>query len=207
MGPELQPTYSLSCRSSSATSCHWWCARLSLLLPRTTFSPAQDRSLAWRIPCRASSLFRPTVDGFTWGVGPALQYRTGTDSLLTTGKWGAGPTAVVLQQTGPWTVGVLANHVWSFAGDADRSDVSNTFLQPFISYAAAGGWTYTVNTQSTYDWVAQQWSVPLLFQDIEANENRRTARQSCCRGKILGRDASSGPHGLAGLLSLTFIFK
>ena len=31
----------------------------------------------------------PTVGGFTWGAGPALQYRTGTDPLLTTGKWGA----------------------------------------------------------------------------------------------------------------------
>ena len=39
-----------------------------------------------------------SVDGFTWGAGPAVQYRTGTDPLLTTGKWGAGPTAVVLQQ-------------------------------------------------------------------------------------------------------------
>ena len=35
-------------------------------------------------------------------------------------------------QAGPWTVGVLSNHVWSFAGDQDRPDVSSSFIQPFI---------------------------------------------------------------------------
>jgi hypothetical protein len=46
-------------------------------------------------------------------------------------RWGAGPSAVALMVRGPWTVGVLANHVWSYAGDNDRQDISNTFLQPF----------------------------------------------------------------------------
>ena len=32
----------------------------------------------------------------------------------------AGPGAVGLVLKGPWTVGMLANHVWSFAGDDDR---------------------------------------------------------------------------------------
>ncbi|MGO8609735.1 hypothetical protein ACC848_43045, partial [Rhizobium johnstonii] len=44
------------------------------------------------------------------------------------GKWGAGPTAVVLKQDGPWTYGFLGNHIWSFAGQSDREDVSSTFL-------------------------------------------------------------------------------
>jgi hypothetical protein len=28
-----------------------------------------------------------TRNGFTWGVGPAIAWRTGTDSLTTSGKW------------------------------------------------------------------------------------------------------------------------
>ncbi|MBU1211995.1 MAG: hypothetical protein KJ587_12065 [Alphaproteobacteria bacterium] len=66
-----------------------------------------------------------TVDGFTWGLGPVFLWRTGTDKLLSTGKWAAGPTAVALQQTGPWTVGLLANHIWSFEGADDRADVNS----------------------------------------------------------------------------------
>jgi hypothetical protein len=34
----------------------------------------------------------------------------------------------VLRQSGPWTVGGLANHIWSVAGDEDRADVNATFL-------------------------------------------------------------------------------
>ena len=78
-------------------------------------------------------------------------------------KWGAGPTAVVLKQIGGWTVGMLANHIWSFAGDDDRADISSTFLQPFVSYTTKDAWTFTLNTESTYNWETEQWSVPINF--------------------------------------------
>jgi hypothetical protein len=45
--------------------------------------------------------------GITGGMGPVFLYPTATDQLLGTGKWGAGPTAVVLKQFGGWTVGAL----------------------------------------------------------------------------------------------------
>lgn len=146
-----------------------------------------------------------TVHGFTWGVGPALQYRTGTDPLLTSGKWGAGPTIVALQQSGPWTVGVLANHIWSFAGDANRGDVSNTFFQPFVSYAASGGWTYTLNSQSTYDWVAKDWSVPVLVQVSKLLKVHDQPISLAAGLKYWATTPNSGPHGFGGVLSITFI--
>lgn len=149
----------------------------------------------------------PSVNGFTWGVGPALQYRTGTDTLLTSGKWAAGPTLVALQQTGPWTVGILTNHIWSYAGDAGRDDVSATFLQPFVAYAAPGGWTFTVNTQSTYDWVAKAWSVPLLFQVSKLTSIGKQPVSVAAGVKYWAQSPESGPHGLGGLLSVSFIFK
>ena len=72
-----------------------------------------------------------------WGVGPALLLPTATDDVLGSGKFGLGPTAVLLKQEGPWTFGFLANHIWSVAGDSDRADVSSTFLQPFLAYTTA----------------------------------------------------------------------
>jgi hypothetical protein len=47
---------------------------------------------------------------------------------------GSGPTAVLLKLGRGWTFGLLANHLWSFAGTHSRADVNATFLQPFISY-------------------------------------------------------------------------
>jgi hypothetical protein len=104
---------------------------------------------------------RPTSGGLIWGVGPVLLFPTATDELLGTEKWGAGPTAVGLTMRGPWTLGMLANHVWSYAGDSDRQDVSSTFLQPFVAYTWPSAWTVSVQTESTYNWETENWSVPV----------------------------------------------
>jgi hypothetical protein len=50
---------------------------------------------------------RNTPGGVTWGVGPAIQWPTGTDPLIDSEKWSAGPTAVILKQQGGWTYGIL----------------------------------------------------------------------------------------------------
>src|SRR5690606_35229836 len=92
----------------------------------------------------------PTESGIVWGVGPVFLFPTATDDFLGGEKWGAGPTAVVLKQFDGWTIGMLANHIWSFAGDETRNDISSTFLQPFVSYTTKDAWTFTLNTESSY---------------------------------------------------------
>ncbi len=71
---------------------------------------------------------KPTSGGLIWGIGPVVLLPTATENLLGAKKWGAGPTGVALTMRGPWTLGVLANHIWSYAGDSDRQDISSTFL-------------------------------------------------------------------------------
>ena len=63
------------------------------------------------------------VGGWILAAGPVGYYRSATDTQLGAEKWGAGPTALALKQTGPWTVGMLTNHIESFAGDDDRAEV------------------------------------------------------------------------------------
>jgi hypothetical protein len=106
---------------------------------------------------------KPTQHGWIWGAGPALLLPTATDDLLGAEKWGAGPTAVVLKQQNGWTYGALANHIWSFAGESDRAEVNATFLQPFVSFTTKKATTFTLNSESTYDWANDQWTVPLNF--------------------------------------------
>jgi len=98
---------------------------------------------------------------FVWGIGPVFLLPTATDSMLGGEQWGAGPTGVILKQSGPWTYGILANHLWSVAGDDGRGSVNATFLQPFLSYTTAKATTFTINTESSYDWQAKQWTVPI----------------------------------------------
>jgi len=96
--------------------------------------------------------------GVTWGAGPVFLLPTATNASLGGGKWGIGPTIVVLKQSGPWTVGLLANHIWSIAGDAERPYFSLTFFQPFVSRAYKGGFSWTVNTENSQNWTADAFS-------------------------------------------------
>ena len=103
---------------------------------------------------------QPTSGGIVWGAGPVLLLPTASDDLLGVDEWGAGPSVLVLRQSPHWTVGFLANHIWSFGGSANDPDISNTFLQPFFARQLPGGRTLTFNSESTYDWEGSQWTVP-----------------------------------------------
>ena len=87
----------------------------------------------------------------------------GSDPLLGTGKWGAGPTAVGLFVNKNWTYGVLVNHLWDFTGNSNRADVSTSLMQPWVSYTTADAYTFAVEMEGTYDWISRQWSLPLNF--------------------------------------------
>ncbi len=148
----------------------------------------------------------PTASGWIWGAGPVLLLPTGSNDLLTTDKWGAGPTAVVLKQSNGWTRGVLANHIWSFAGDDDRADVNATFLQPFLTYTTPTQWTFAVNTESSYDWENEQWSVP-----VNANVSKLlrfgTQLVSLGGGVRYWLDSpDSGPEGFGLRFTMTLLF-
>ncbi|SEI17663.1 hypothetical protein SAMN05216228_103540 [Rhizobium tibeticum] len=149
---------------------------------------------------------KPTESGIIWGVGPVFLLPTGTNDLLGSGKWGAGPTGVALKQDGPWTVGILANHVWSFAGESDRVDVSSTYLQPFISYTTPDAWTFALNTESTYDWESDDWSVPINFtvSKLVTVDKQPISLQAGVR--YWASAPENGPEGLGFRVSITFLF-
>lgn len=64
----------------------------------------------------------------------------------------------MLKQTGPWTVGGLTNHLWNVDG---VTDIIATFLQPFLAYTTPNAVTFTINSESTYDWEAEQCTIPI----------------------------------------------
>jgi hypothetical protein len=148
----------------------------------------------------------PTAGGWIWGAGPLLLIPTGSNDLLTADKWGAGPTGLVLKQQGRWTYGALANHIWSLAGNDKRADISSTFLQPFLSYSTPTAWTFGLNTESTYDWKKQQWSVPL---NVSVSKVTKFGSQLVSVGGGLRywvESPDSGPDGLGVRLIVTMLF-
>jgi hypothetical protein len=145
----------------------------------------------------------PTGNGWIWGVGPAFLIPTGSNDLLTADKWAAGPTAVALKQQGPWTFGALANHLWSFAGESDRDDISSTFLQPFLSYTTPTATSYTLQTESTFNWKSDEWQVPIAFVVGKVSRIGNQTVQYNAGLRYYASSTSNGPEGLG--LRVTFV--
>lgn len=99
-------------------------------------------------------------NGLTVAAGPVFYYPTGTGGFSSQ-KWGAGPSALILKQEGHVTFGLLANHIWSVAGNERSADLSNTLLQPFFNYTFPNSTGILANLESTYDWENKQWTVPM----------------------------------------------
>jgi hypothetical protein len=149
---------------------------------------------------------KPTAGGWIWGVGPAWLLPTATDTTLGSEKWGIGPTAVGLKQQGPWTFGMLANHIWSFAGKDDRRHYNVTFLQPFLAYITKTKTTLTLNTESAYDWGAKEWSMPINFVVSQLLKIGEVPFQLGVGARYWADSPDNGPEGWGVRAQLTFLF-
>jgi hypothetical protein len=110
---------------------------------------------AWLVPAKPGLLM--------WGVGPTFLLPTATQATLGAGKWGAGPSVVAVVQPKGWTIGALANNVWSFAGQDGRPGVNQGLLQYFVNYNLPDGWYLTSAPIITVNWKAasgDRWTVP-----------------------------------------------
>ena len=147
-----------------------------------------------------------TLNGFTLGMGPIFLLPTGTDELLGAEKWGAGPTGVVAWQGSGWTIGILANHIWSFAGDEDRDEFNQTYLQPFISYTTPEAWTFTLQSESTYDWNTGDWLVPLNFMVAKLIKFGDQPVSIVGGVRYWADSPETGHHDFGARLGITFLF-
>jgi hypothetical protein len=152
---------------------------------------------------------KPTAGGIIWGAGPVFYYPTGTDQYTTAKKWGAGPTFVVLKQfsstSGTTTVGLLANQIWSVAGSSSRPDISTAYMQPFVSYTTKRATTFTINTESTYNWKTEQWTVPINLTVGQLTRIRKQPIQFTIGGRFYVKGPEYGPDWGVRFVT-TFLF-
>jgi len=144
--------------------------------------------------------------GIIWGAGPVLLAPTATDNLLGGGKWGAGPTFVVLRQSDGWTYGLLANQIWSFAGKSSKPDINQAFLQPFISYTTADAWTFSLNTETTYNWKTNDWAVPINGVVSKLVKIGSQPVQFFAGARYWAASAHNGPDGWGARFGFTLLF-
>jgi hypothetical protein len=138
-----------------------------LPVPQPPGPPAQSTGVYGLGDMNPSFFLAPKKSKVIWGVGPVFVLPTATNTaFLGQGKLSIGPTVVVLVQPRPWTIGFLANNVWSVAGHAniDEPAVNQFLLQWFVNYNMKKGWYLTSAPTITANWRATGdsgvWTVP-----------------------------------------------
>ena len=148
---------------------------------------------------------KPGPGGLIWGLGPVILLPTATDDSFGSNEWGLGPTGVALIQKDKWTIGILANQIWSLGSDNDASDVSEAFLQPFVQYQLGHGRALALNTESTYDWNAEQWTVPINLEFSQVMKLGPQLVQLQIGGRYYAEKPEDGPDwGLRANFTLLF---
>jgi hypothetical protein len=160
------------------------------LLSRTTIPVVYQQNVVGRttqtgLSDSMESLFLSPVHppSIIWGVSPIFLLPTGTNGLLSTRKFGIGPTAVVLKHKGHTNAGLLASHVWSVAGSDSHPDVSETYAQPFVAYTTTKAWTFAATSYDTYNWTAGRWTA--IVNPIRVSRLVKLGRQRLSVGGAL----------------------
>jgi hypothetical protein len=146
-------------------------------------------------------------NGLIWGAGPALLVPTATDDHLGTKKFGIGPSALVLKQGKGLTVGFLANQIWSVAGDKNRANVNQLFLQPFFAHSFPSGASLGGNMELTQNWNA---GTTMLFFNPTVSGITKLGKQAIQmaigpRFAVVGPGESKPAFGIR--CALTFVFS
>jgi hypothetical protein len=151
---------------------HWnvitrWVAPIiyqPLSIPQESGPPLQTGAYGFG-DMQPQFFFSPKKSGaITWGAGPIFLVPTASQALLSQGKFGIGPTFVALAQPKFGTIGVLVNNIWSVAGHADKPDVNQFYLQPFMNYNLKKAWYLSLTTSGiTANWekTTGRWVVPI----------------------------------------------
>jgi hypothetical protein len=98
----------------------------------------------------------PGPFGIIWGLGPASILPTATQRKLGGDVMTLGSSAVALWQKSGWTVGMLATQNWRVAGPGDYNA---SYFQPFISHTFKTATTIAIDSESTYDWLGEEWTI------------------------------------------------
>jgi hypothetical protein len=90
--------------------------------------------------------------GKVWGVGVTFKFDTASDESLGQGKNQAGPALMLINLGEKWTTGFVAQHWWSFSGDENRDETSQTDFQYIMRRRLPDGWSIGMGPTITYDW-------------------------------------------------------
>src|SRR6476661_3107312 len=155
-----------------------------------------------------SAFFTPVEKkhGVIWAVGPAFLIPIGTSDLLSSRKWGIVPTALLLKQSNGLTYGFLVNQIWSVAGDKNRSDINQMFLQPTFAKNFKSGAGLGLSSEINFNWQTGSTTADLIptVSGVTRYGKQVVSMSVGPRIPMAGPASSRPDWGLRA--SLTFVF-
>ena len=102
-------------------------------------------------------------NGFIWAGGMVGTLPLATNSDVAGKQLRLGPEFFIGKATEKGLFGIFPNHQWNVTGWGEGKDnsYSTTQIQPFIKFLPGGGWSVGTLPIMTYDWVNEDWTIPL----------------------------------------------
>lgn len=158
-------------------------------------------------PVVVETFFSPnSSNGLIWGVGPVVSTPALSGSNFGTSQTGVGVSAVGLIMKSPWTAGLLTYNTWSAGGSAVNGTANNLYYQPFVAFVTPGAWTYSLNTQSTFNWDARRAENPLNATVSKLVKIGEVPVSFQVGARYYLSSVPGGPSGWGARASMTFIF-
>ena len=100
----------------------------------------------------------------------------------------------------------MANHIWGVEHEDDVEAISSTFVQPFISYTYPNSTTVALNTETTYDWNAEEATVPVNLAVTKVIRLNGQAISVGGGARYWVDDTDGSPKGWGARLVASFVF-
>jgi hypothetical protein len=111
----------------------------------------------WFLPTKARKL--------QVALGGVVSMPMNSRDEMSSRKYSAGPSAVIVYKHKDWVLGALGNWLWSFSGTDKRQNVNEMSLQYFITWAGLPNhWQINSSPTITYNRKAKggnAWAVPI----------------------------------------------
>lgn len=158
-------------------------------------------------PAIVETFFSPNTPGpFIWGVGPVVSTPSMSGNQFGTNQTGAGVSAVGLYLKAPWTAGILAYQTWGVGGSSVAGTANNSYWQPFVSYVTKDAWTYSVNTQSSFNWDERRAQNPVNASISKLVMFDKMPVSFSLGARYYLSSVPEGPTGWGARFSVTFLF-
>lgn len=93
----------------------------------------------------------------------------------------------------------------ALGGDDDRPEINPDFLQPFLSYSTPTAWTFSLQSESSCDWDARPWLVPIhgVVSKVTRVGKLPVSVAGCVH--YWAESPAGGPEGWGGRITFTLL--